>query len=581
MSEQPPATKRVTPRRRNVGRVLGNIAVAIVILAVMAGAFALSYTPVRDIARDAGVTSPVVRIYPGILDAVFLVCCVCALMLRNARWWTRLFAWLSVLVTGALIGAADVYHATGLRLPRRTLDGTVWALPWALVLLAFSLWISTLQHTKSDHDPRTSEPDDRPAPDAPVLALEATPAARAALPAPGADEASATQPVTAGSRARTGGLAEVGLGQPAATGEVAQAEPAQAEQAPEPAEPAKAEETTGAEQAVTTEVPEEAEKPAVAEEAPVVAEPPAAGEPIAGEAPVVVGPPVAGEAAEAGKAEAAGVTEEVRETEEAGLAEEPRETPEPQAEVVREAEQASEARQADYLGTPSATEESQEAVQASDTAEARTAEDAGGAAVQAGDAGDAAQAGDAVDAKDAAPDEDPVDAKDAIQAEGARQAAHAVPAEEPEDAREAVVGHETTEAGEMGEMVNADAATPAPEAATPVAALTADDDTPAYGFPVVTEQDVDREMPRMPTLLGAPVPADMADPVAADPAAADPAAKGKPPAASAELPVTEAELAHEDQPDQEPTPSAQSTPPETPAPNRFERVRSTPRRPGG
>src|ERR1700759_5593263 len=45
MSEQPPATKRVAPRRRNVGRVLGNIAVAIVILAVMAGGFAPSFTP--------------------------------------------------------------------------------------------------------------------------------------------------------------------------------------------------------------------------------------------------------------------------------------------------------------------------------------------------------------------------------------------------------------------------------------------------------------------------------------------------------------------------------------------------------
>ena len=270
MSEQPPATKRAAPRRRNVGRVLGNIAVAIVILAVMAGAFALSYTPVRDIARDAGVASPVVRIYPGILDAVFLICCACALMLRNARWWTRLYAWLSVLVTGALIGAADVYHATGLRLPRRTLDGTVWALPWALVLLAFSLWISTLQHTKSDRDPRTpepddrtSEPDDRSALDAPVLALEATPAARVALPAPEAqaDEASATPPVAAGGRAaRTGGLAEVGLGRPAEARAVAPAEPTTAE-------PAQAEQT----QAESTQVEPAQAEPAQAE--PAQAEP--------------------------------------------------------------------------------------------------------------------------------------------------------------------------------------------------------------------------------------------------------------------------------------------------------------------
>jgi hypothetical protein len=538
MSEQPPATKRAAPRRRNVGRALGNIAVAIVILAVMAGAFALSYTPVRDIARDAGVASPVVRIYPGILDAVFLVCCACALMLRNARWWTRLYAWLSVLVTGALIGAAGVYHATGLRLPRRTLDGTVWALPWALVLLGFSLWISTLQHTKSDRDPGAAEPDDRPAPDAPVLVLEATPPARVALPAPQAeaeaDEASATPPAVAesaaaeptavDSRARTGGLAEVGLGRPAMAREVAQAEPAQAEQAPEPAEPAKAEETAGAEQVVTTEAAEVAEQPAVVEEAPVVAEPPATGQPAVEEAPVVTEAPVAGETSVAGESAEAAKPEAAGAAEEAGQAEEAGETPEPQAEEAEEAGQAPEVKQADDPGTPSTPEESQEARESQEPEEAGT-ELARGAGESTG----------------------------------------------TEPAGQVLAGHEAAEAPQTADV---EATTPAPAAATPVAISTPDDDTPAYGFPVVTEQDVDRELPRMPTLLGAPVPADMTEA-----AAADPAAKGKPPAASAELPVDEAELAHEDQPGQEPAAPAQSTPPETPAPTRFERVRSTPTRP--
>jgi hypothetical protein len=182
--------------RRNVGRVLGHVAVIAVILAVIAAAFAISYDPVRDIARNAGVQSWLVRIYPGILDAVFLVACACALLLRGARWWNRLYAWVSVLVTGALIGAADVYHATGLRLPRRTMDGTVWALPWALVLLGFSLWLTTLQRSK----PSDRDAGETPAADAPVLALEGAPAARAALPAPG----------------RNGGLAEVGFGEQAA-----------------------------------------------------------------------------------------------------------------------------------------------------------------------------------------------------------------------------------------------------------------------------------------------------------------------------------------------------------------------------
>jgi hypothetical protein len=215
-----------------------------VILAVIAAAFAISYDPVRDIARAAGVQSWLVRIYPGVLDAAFLVACACALLLRQARWWNRLYAWFSVLVTGALIGAADVYHATGLRLPRRTMDGTVWALPWALVLLGFSLWLTTLPRSK----PSGPDTGGTPEADAPVLALEGIAATRAALPAPSGN----------------GGLAEVGFGEhatstaaPAQLDEVpahiekgatdveprvaAEADPAEtltAEDAPEPHEPA-------------------------------------------------------------------------------------------------------------------------------------------------------------------------------------------------------------------------------------------------------------------------------------------------------------------------------------------------------
>src|SRR6202012_3315337 len=103
---------------------------------------------------------------------------------------------LSVLATGALTGAPDVHHATGLPLPRRTMDGTVWALPWALVLLGFSLWLTTLQRNK----PSPQDAGETPAADAPVLILEGADATRAALPAPDA----------------TGGRADVGFGKQAA-----------------------------------------------------------------------------------------------------------------------------------------------------------------------------------------------------------------------------------------------------------------------------------------------------------------------------------------------------------------------------
>jgi hypothetical protein len=376
--------------RRNVGRALGHAAVVLVILAVIAAAFAISYDPVRDIARDAGVQSWLIRIYPGVLDAVFLVACACALLLRGARWWNRLYAWFAVLVTGVLIGAADVYHATGLHLPRRTMDGTVWALPWALVLLGFSLWLTTLQRNK----PSPQDAGETPDADAPVLILEGAAATRAALPAPGAN----------------GGLADVGFGQQAAQAQpdevlaptekvatdveprvAAEADPAEtlkAEHTPEPHEPAESQLPV---------VPAEVREPAPAHEAAEAGETAEPGEPTE-----VAESAVAAKAAEAGEPEAG----EPEASEPAGV---------------------SESTGADEVAATEAPapEEPEWPFEAEEPAEARTAE--------------------------------------------------------------------------------------ADRSVSPT-----DDDTPPYGFPAVSEQDVHDEAARLPTLLGAPVPADMETELPAD-----------------------------------------------------------------
>src|SRR5579875_1284478 len=134
---------------RNGGRLLGHIAVVIGIVAVAAAAFVLSYNPVRDIALSAGVPTTLARLYPAIFDAVLVVACAAALTLRDARWWTRWYAWLAVLLMVALIGSADASHAMGYRLPHKIAAGTIAAIPWALVMLGFSLWLSMLQHART------------------------------------------------------------------------------------------------------------------------------------------------------------------------------------------------------------------------------------------------------------------------------------------------------------------------------------------------------------------------------------------------------------------------------------------------
>ncbi|HYZ55755.1 MAG TPA: DUF2637 domain-containing protein, partial [Streptosporangiaceae bacterium] len=145
--------ERQPPPGRNHARLLAHIAVVAGVVALAAAAFALSYAGVHQIALSAGVPAALARLYPAIFDAVLVVACAAALTLREARWWTRCYAWLSVVAVAALIGSADASHAMGIRLPHRITAGTVAALPWALVMLGFSLWLSMLRYARGGRTP--------------------------------------------------------------------------------------------------------------------------------------------------------------------------------------------------------------------------------------------------------------------------------------------------------------------------------------------------------------------------------------------------------------------------------------------
>lgn len=149
----PPVSERQPLPGRNRARLLAHIAVVTGVVALAAAAFVLSYAGVHQIALSAGVPATLARLYPAIFDAVLVVACAAALTLREARWWTRCYAWLSVLALVALIGAADASHAMGVRLPHRIAAGTVAALPWALVMLGFSLWLSMLRYARGGRTP--------------------------------------------------------------------------------------------------------------------------------------------------------------------------------------------------------------------------------------------------------------------------------------------------------------------------------------------------------------------------------------------------------------------------------------------
>ena len=142
-----PAQAQAPPRRNWLHRLV-NFAVAVVVLAVAAGTFFLSYPGVHAIARQGGVSGQLARFYPGLFDAVLVIACVAAVMLRDARWWARCWAWLVVIVVLGAIGATDVLHAMSYGLRQRPTEGVVAAAPVAAVLLAFSLFLTMLRQSR-------------------------------------------------------------------------------------------------------------------------------------------------------------------------------------------------------------------------------------------------------------------------------------------------------------------------------------------------------------------------------------------------------------------------------------------------
>jgi Protein of unknown function (DUF2637) len=153
-----PAPPSSSAPRSNWPRLLLNAAVTLVVLAVAAATFVLSYAGVHAIALQGGVSVQLARIYPGLFDAVLVLACVAAVVLRDGRWWARSWAWLVVIVILGAIGVTDVLHATNYALRHRVTEGVVAAAPVVAVLLAFSLLLTVLRQS------RPSAPDAAQAP---------------------------------------------------------------------------------------------------------------------------------------------------------------------------------------------------------------------------------------------------------------------------------------------------------------------------------------------------------------------------------------------------------------------------------
>ena len=169
------------------GRLV-SIGVVLLVVALAAATFIVSYSGVRDLAITVGVSSRLARLYPAILDGVLVVACAAVFMLRDSSLWRRVYAWFSLTLLIAIIGAADALHAMSVALPKRPAEGTAAVLPWVLVLLGFSLWLTMLRRPRAGAPAATEVIAPEPA-----AAGEPVTAPLAALP-PAADAAPSQSP---------------------------------------------------------------------------------------------------------------------------------------------------------------------------------------------------------------------------------------------------------------------------------------------------------------------------------------------------------------------------------------------------
>jgi len=145
MNDHPPANGSRGSDPYRTLRLVALIAAIAGVILLAALAFVLSYGGIHALARQAGMSAGMARLFPIIFDAMLVVSCVAVLLLRGAGWWRRGYAWLITLVLLAAVAAGDAVHAAGMHLPHRPAAITAAVLPWVLLLLAFSLLLSMLR----------------------------------------------------------------------------------------------------------------------------------------------------------------------------------------------------------------------------------------------------------------------------------------------------------------------------------------------------------------------------------------------------------------------------------------------------
>jgi hypothetical protein len=127
-------------------RLAALTAVIIGVVLVAVAAFLFSYTGIRQIALQAGVSPGLARLYPLMFDAMLIVTCSAVLATRAAGWGTKSYVWVCLLIVVGAVAVGNALYATGVHLTGQAARAAIAVIPWVLLLMGFGIWLVMLRH---------------------------------------------------------------------------------------------------------------------------------------------------------------------------------------------------------------------------------------------------------------------------------------------------------------------------------------------------------------------------------------------------------------------------------------------------
>ncbi|MFB4298239.1 hypothetical protein [Actinomadura sp. NTSP31] len=138
------------PRYSPAQRRLLTATAGLVVAALAAGAYVLTYPVLRELALAGRASHRWAPVYPVMADALTAMTILALVVARNARWWTRLLRWALLLLLLAGAAAAAVQHAVwGFgSLPRTPVRAGVAVAPHVLLVIAVWLWLTMIKQIR-------------------------------------------------------------------------------------------------------------------------------------------------------------------------------------------------------------------------------------------------------------------------------------------------------------------------------------------------------------------------------------------------------------------------------------------------